>query len=264
MKRTETALLIDIDGVICQNNALIAGAMETLHWLERSSIRYLFVTNTTSIGLSALCAKLKALGLVVTEDQLLTPTMAANGWLCQQGLLRAALFVNDEAKKDFKDIESVAIQSEGPVDAVVIGDLGEQWSYPRLNQAFRFLMQSVKPELIALGMTRYWMAKDGLSLDVAPFIKALEFASDCSAVVLGKPAPAFFQSALDKLGTGPSETLMIGDDIKGDVDAAERCGIGGILVKTGKFRDQDLGGDIRPLAILNSIADLPEWWMADS
>jgi ribonucleotide monophosphatase NagD (HAD superfamily) len=52
---------------------------------------------------------------------------------------------------------------------------------------------------------------------------------------------------------------MIGDDIVGDVGAAQACGIPGILVRTGKFRDADLDGDIRPDAVLDSIADLPGW-----
>jgi ribonucleotide monophosphatase NagD (HAD superfamily) len=53
---------------------------------------------------------------------------------------------------------------------------------------------------------------------------------------------------------------MIGDDIAGDTGAAQQCGIRGIQVKTGKFREADLQGDIKPFALLDSIADLPPWW----
>lgn len=45
--------------------------------------------------------------------------------------------------------------------------------------------------LVALGMTRYWRAADGLRLDVAPFVKALEHATRCAATVIGKPSKAF-------------------------------------------------------------------------
>jgi len=31
-------------------------------------------------------------------------------------------------------------------------------------------------------------------------------------------------------------------------------------VRTGKFRPKDLDEGIRPDAVLDSIADLPEWW----
>jgi phospholysine phosphohistidine inorganic pyrophosphate phosphatase len=97
-------------------------------------------------------------------------------------------------------------------------------------------------------------------LDVAPFIKALEHAADCEAVVMGKPAGEFFYAAVRKLGTAPSDTVMIGDDIRGDVGGAQAAGLAGILVRTGKFRPRDLEGEIEPDAVLDSVADLPQWW----
>ncbi|MEJ2137830.1 MAG: HAD-IA family hydrolase, partial [Gammaproteobacteria bacterium] len=112
----------------------------------------------------------------------------------------------------------------------------------------------------ALGMTRYWKAADGFRLDVAPFVKALEYAADCEAVVLGKPSADFFAIALRAIGCERGETLMIGDDISGDVSGAQKAGLKAALVRTGKFRERDLHGRVRPDAGLSSIADLPEWW----
>jgi hypothetical protein len=34
----------------------------------------------------------------------------------------------------------------------------------------------------------------------------------------------------------------------------------GVLVRTGKFRESDLGGAIIPDSVLDSIADLPKRW----
>ena len=53
---------------------------------------------------------------------------------------------------------------------------------------------------------------------------------------------------------------MIGDDLYGDVLGAQEACLHGMLVKTGKFRRQDLEADVKPDAILDSIADLPDWW----
>jgi HAD superfamily hydrolase (TIGR01458 family) len=117
---------------------------------------------------------------------------------------------------------------------------------------------------VALGMTRYWRAADGLRLDVAPFVKALEHATGAEAVVLGKPAPAFYETALDAIGCGPAEAVMIGDDVVGDVGGAQRVGVRGLLVRTGKFRPADLSGEIRPDAVLQSIGALPEWWKGEA
>ena len=139
-------------------------------------------------------------------------------------------------------------------------DLGEGWDFATLNRAFRYLMRKPQPALVALGMTRYWRAPDGLRLDTAPFVMALAHAAAAEPVVLGKPAAAFFAAALETLATSAATTLMIGDDIRGDVLGAQDCGLPAILVRTGKFREDDLAGDIVPLAVLDSIAALPPWW----
>ena len=78
--------------------------------------------------------------------------------------------------------------------------------------------------------------------------------------MLGKPARPFFDAALSQLGAGAAQTAMIGDDIRGDVQGAQAAGLRGLLVRTGKFRPEDLDGDIRPDAVLGSIAELPDWW----
>jgi ribonucleotide monophosphatase NagD (HAD superfamily) len=110
-------------------------------------------------------------------------------------------------------------------------------------------------------MTRYWRAGDGLQLDAGPFVKALEYASGQAPVVTGKPAPDFYRAAIDLLGVDTDSTVyMIGDDIVGDIEAAQQVGLHGLLVRTGKFRETDLGSAITPDAILNSVADLPGWW----
>ncbi len=130
----------------------------------------------------------------------------------------------------------------------------------QLNNAFRLLMREPQPELIALGMTRYWRGQDGLLLDVAPFVSALENAAACKALVFGKPAAVFFEAALTRMQRSAEQVFMIGDDIWADTDAAQLCGIRAIQVRTGKFRETDLNGTIRPFAVLDSIADLPLWW----
>jgi phospholysine phosphohistidine inorganic pyrophosphate phosphatase len=143
---------------------------------------------------------------------------------------------------------------------VVVGDLGEQWDYRTLNRAFRLLHRNPEAQLVALGMTRYWLATEGISLDVAPFVAALEHATGRKAVVLGKPAEPFFQAAVQKLGVPAAQLLMVGDDIETDIGGAQAAGLKGALVKTGKFRPADLQGRIKPYTVLDSVADLPKWW----
>jgi len=66
--------------------------------------------------------------------------------------------------------------------------------------------------------------------------KQLEYASGATAVLLGKPAPMFFQLAVDALGCPADNAVMIGDDAEADVGGAMAASLAGILVKTGKYR----------------------------
>jgi HAD superfamily hydrolase (TIGR01458 family) len=254
------ALLFDLDGVLYQGDRVIDGAVETLRWCEQRDIPHLFVTNTSSKPRRALVERLAAMGLSVKAEGIFAPPVAARDYLASERATPLALFVREATREDFEGLELLDDTAEQGAGSVVIGDIGEAWDFATLNRAFRLLMAEPRPLLIALGMSRYAQGSDGLVLDVAPFIKALEHASDCEAVVMGKPARAFFDAAVQRLGTSAAQTVMIGDDIVGDVEGAQAAGLIGILVQTGKFRPRDLDGDATPDAVLGSVADLPQWW----
>ncbi len=133
------------------------------------------------------------------------------------------------AQQEFHEL-TIAGDSDEQVEALIIGDLGEAWNFNTLNRAFRLLMQYPPPHLVALGMTRYWKAEDGLRLDVALFVKALQHASDIIPIVMGKPAKLFYQSALDILQITADETVMIGDNIRSDIAGAQAAGLHAIQV----------------------------------
>ena len=254
------ALLFDLDGVLYEGDRIIDGAVETLRWCEQRDIPHLFVTNTSSRPRSALVERLSGLGLSVSAEEIFAPPVAARAYLEAHDAEPLALFVREATREDFEGLEVLDDAAEQGARSVVIGDIGEAWSFATLNRAFRLLMAEPRPILVALGMSRYAQGKDGLVLDVAPFIKALEHAVGCEAVVMGKPAKAFFDAAVDELRTSPADVVMVGDDIVGDVGGAQAADLRGVLVRTGKFRDKDLQGDIRPDAVLDSVADLPRWW----
>jgi len=186
--------------------------------------------------------------------------VAAMAWLRARKINELALFVPEATRAEFAGMQLLPEDRESGAGAVILGDLGAGWDFATLNRAFRLLMTEPHPHLIALGMTRYWRAPDGLRLDCAPFVMALRHATSIEPVVLGKPAAPFFQAALGAIGANADEALMIGDDIRGDVGGAQQAGIRGLLVRTGKFQPADLSGDIRPDGVLSSVSDLPDWW----
>jgi HAD superfamily hydrolase (TIGR01458 family) len=246
-----------MDGVLYNSGALIPGAVETLAWVRAQAIPHLFVTNTTSRARSHLVEKLAAFGIAAAEHQILTPSVAAADWLRANGARNIAIFVRPKTQAEFAGLDLLPDDAERGADHVVIGDLGDLWDFRTLNRAFRLLHHNPGATLIALGMTRYWLADDGISLDVAPFVAALEHATARKPLVFGKPAAAFFQAAAAKLGVSPADLWMVGDDIHADIGGAMSAGLKGVLVRTGKFREADLAGPVNPDLVLDSIAQLP-------
>lgn len=256
-----SAILFDLDGVLYEGDRPIDGAANAVDWFNQNHIPHLFLTNTTSKSRAELVTKLADLGIKSEPQDFLTPPVAARQWLQTNNFNHIALYVPETTKQEFSDFKIVSSQSSD-VDAVVIGDLGQQWSFEIMNRIFRLLLDKPDAKLVALGMTRYWRAADGLQLDVGPMIKAFEYATGRTAIVTGKPSIDFYQAAVSLLGV-QQNVVMIGDDIRGDIEASQRAGLKALLVRTGKFTQQDLESGVTPDAILDSVEQLPEWWQSN-
>jgi ribonucleotide monophosphatase NagD (HAD superfamily) len=77
-------------------------------------------------------------------------------------------------------------------------------------------------------------------------------------VVVGKPAAAFFELAVSELGIEASRAAMVGDDVEADVGGAIGAGLAGVLVRTGKFREELVSASgVEPTATVDSIAEVP-------
>ncbi|HKH17860.1 MAG TPA: TIGR01458 family HAD-type hydrolase [Solirubrobacteraceae bacterium] len=246
------ALLLDLDGVLYVEDEPVPGAREAVAELRERGLALRFVTNTTSRPRRLILERLQRLGFEVAAEELSTPAALAVGHCVEQGRRRAMLLVRDDVKEDFAELDEV---SEG-VDAVVVGDLGEGFGYEVLNRAFGHVMDGA--ELIALQKNRYWLRPEGLALDVGPFVAALEYATRRDAFVVGKPSRDFFATILAGIPLEPRAAAMVGDDVETDVGGAMSAGLAGILVRTGKYRDDALkGSGVEPTAVVDSIAAVP-------
>ena len=252
-------MLLDLDGVVYVGDSPVPGAADVVEWLAREDIPFRFLTNTSSRPRASIVEKLSGMGIPASDDDILTPAVAARSWLQEHSRGRPALFVPAATASEFAELDPLPDDAEEGAGAVVVGDLGEAWDFATFNRAFRLLMAEPRPTLVALGLTRYWRADDGLRLDAGAFVRALEYAAGTTAMVMGKPDQAFYQTAVDGLGLPADDVVMVGDDIRSDVEGAQRAGLTGVLVRTGKFTPADLEGDVTPDAVLGSIADLPDW-----
>ena len=111
--------------------------------------------------------------------------------------------------------------------------------------------------LVAMHRNLTWMTAEGLKLDSGAFLLGLEEAAGVGATVIGKPNANFFLQALAMLGLHPGRAAMVGDDLENDVIAAQRVGMTGVLVRTGKFDAAELArASISPDHLIDSVADL--------
>lgn len=257
------ALLLDLDGTLYVSGAAVPGAPETVAALRRAGIPFRFVTNTTSRPRAGLVERLRAYGFTAAPEEVLTPVTAAARIARARGCTVVAPFLPAPALADLSDLALVGGTSGRPADrtpqAVLVGDLGEQWTYALMQEAFTYVLDGAL--LIALSRDRYWRRGGVLALDAGPFVAGLEYATSRDAILAGKPSPEFFRAAVASLPAGSAEAglAMIGDDLWSDVRGAQEAGYRGWLVRTGKFREDALQeSGIVPDRILESITDLRE------
>lgn len=246
-------LLFDLDGVLYVEGQPIPGALEVMARVLKRNIPFRYITNTSTKSLASLEQQLQERGLPVPEGSVFSAISAAVQWLDDNGVQRICPVLADDARRDFARFE---LDEERP-QAIVLGDIGERWNYELLNRLFGYLVQGAK--LVAVHRNRYWQTEKGLQPDLGLFVSGLEYAAGIEAVVVGKPAERFFHSACQGLGLEPSQVALVGDDIESDIGGAQRAGLTGILVHTGKYRREFVeASGIAPDREIDSVAELPE------
>lgn len=246
------AVLLDLDGTLYEQEAPIPGVADAVRRVRDGGITVRFVTNTTRLPRRLLAERLTVMGIPADQADVLTAPAAAAAWLRREGIRRAALHVAEATREDFPDVDAATARPE----AVVVGDLGRDWTFDLLDTAFRQLIGGAR--LVALQRNRYWKTAAGLSLDAGPFVAALEYAAGVEATLVGKPSGAFFAAALATLAGETGPVVMVGDDVAGDVAGGQAAGCAGVLVRTGKYRAGDEATIAPgPDAVMDSVADLP-------
>jgi HAD superfamily hydrolase (TIGR01458 family) len=252
-----SGVLLDLAGVIYDGEDVIPGATDAVARLREAGLPIRFVSNTTRTSKQAVLTRLvDRHGLSVTSDELFTPAQAAREWLRQHDR-SPYLLVHPDLEPDFRNL----MGDHGT--ALVVGDAGEVFDYRTLNGAFRELIEGA--EFLALAANRTFRDADGkLSLDAGAFVAALEFASQTNAIILGKPSPEFFLSALASMDCSKAKAVMVGDDAETDVAGALRSGLAhALLVRTGKYRRGDENRfEPAPSATVNDLSAAVDWILA--
>jgi HAD superfamily hydrolase (TIGR01458 family) len=251
------AILLDVDGVLHVSGAPIAGAAAAVRRLRADGHRIRFVSNTTTRSRAQIGDQLRLMGIEVEDDELQTTGAVAARVLKGKRVLALTM---PGLLDDLEGLQLVGMN----VDAVLLGgaDEGEEtgriFSYLNLNRAFHELEAGA--DLYCLHKNRWWQTADGPRLDAGAFVAGLEYAADIEATVLGKPSNAYFAAALEALHAEAGLTWMVGDDLENDIVGAHKHGMKTLLVRTGKFRPDDVErSQVQPDGIVSSIAQVPDW-----
>lgn len=232
-----------MSGTLHVGSKVIPGAVESLQKLREAGMRIRFLTNTSTKSTARLWQGLVDMGICdgsqdEMEEVLLTSVLATKQYLMRHQLKPFCIM------EDVSDFEG-SVDLSPPHNCVVVGLAPTKLNYEHLNQAFRILLNSSdpKPKLIAIHRSNFMRDVDGeLSLGPGGFVTALEATTSSNSdetVVMGKPSLEFFQSAIWP-DLKPEEVCMIGDDVLGDIQGAQKSDIATtILVQTGKYRASD-------------------------
>jgi HAD superfamily hydrolase (TIGR01458 family) len=245
-------LLLDIDGVLAVSWEPIDGAVEALEKIRATGVPFRMITNTTTHTRAGLAETLRQAGFAVEPQEIVTAVGATAAYLRAHHPEEGVFVLSDgDASADMEGIRLVAVED---ADVIVIGGAGPEFRHEMLNRVFRRLIGGAA--LVGMHRNLYWRTAEGLELDGGAYLAGLEEAANVHATICGKPSPAFFEATMSLLGTTANRAAMVGDDIVNDVLGAQAVGLTGILVRTGKFREDDLRKG-SPDHVLDSIVDLP-------
>jgi HAD superfamily hydrolase (TIGR01450 family) len=250
-------VVLDMDGCIWIGDELTPRAGEAVAELRQAGKGVAFVTNNPRRSAEDYVAKLWRLGLQASAADVVTVGGATQHLLAETRQGRTAFVIGSDAlhkhvaDAGLKVLNGTDLASRAEV--VVIGG-SDEWGYDDIRTAAMSARRN--GDLIATSLDPTYPMPDGFWPGTGAVVKAVEVASDQTAIVVGKPQPQLILTALDRLGEG--RALMIGDRIDTDIAAATAAKIDAALVLTGGATREDAAAapDPKPIAVADTLADL--------
>ena len=253
--------LIDLDGVLrlTKGCAAIPGACEWIKQLVSRKIPFLIATNHTTSSPQEAAEELQAIGFPIDTRHMHTPLTVLfeqfkqipPGRVYARGTPPLLMFLKQSG---------LNLTTSAHADTVLLG-FDRTMNYEVLCTTLTALIEH-KARFIALHENHiYRNADGGIEPGLGAWVRALEYSSGQTAVIIGKPSEHYYKEALKRLGTDPEKTVMISDDPMGDLVGAKKMGITTIFVTSGKHPGRDildkLPTEFQPDRIYPSIADIP-------
>jgi 4-nitrophenyl phosphatase len=224
------AFLIDLDGVIYTGDTPIPGAARFLQHLRDTGRAFRCITNNSTLGAGQFVAKLRAMGMPVGPDDVLTSSQATARYLRERfGQGTRVMAIGEEGLVQALLGAGFRLVDRSP-DVVVCG-LDRRLTYDRLTRACLALRAGVP--LVATNPDIALPTEHGFLPGTGAMVAYLQTATGIAPQVIGKPEATMLLQAMELAGATPAETAIVGDGLRTDILAGARAGISTILVLTG-------------------------------
>ena len=230
--------VLDLDGTVYLGASPLPGAVEAIGRLRDLGSRFVFLSNNPLQLPSTYAAKLRAMGIPVADDEVVSSIDSLIAYLGARPGARILPICEPLLEEILAGAGHTLVREPREADAVVLSwDRG--FTYDKLHAAYVAVRNGAR--LIATNADPYCPTPDGGLPDCGALLAAVETATGVAAeAVVGKPSIHIARTALDRLGVAPSDVLMVGDRLLTDVALARRAGMVGALVLTGATKIADV------------------------
>ena len=259
--------MFDLDGTLVLSDRslsgyqVLPGAVELLGELKTRGIPFLVMTNGTNYPVSEQAPKLRAAGLPISDDALLTPSSVAADLMPRRGVRRALVLGTPGVGHALAQagIQTVFTgdKDSDQVDAVYIG-WHPDCRMKDIEAAAKAIWNGA--ELYVASDVPFFATAGGKTMGYSYAISAaVRRITRAPMILTGKPSLHALRLVAKKLGIPMSKVGVVGDDPLVEMIMARRGGAIGFGVTTGisKARDwakQPLGR--RPHRVLRSLGEL--------
>jgi 4-nitrophenyl phosphatase len=255
-KNSIKALLLDMDGVLWRDTDPIGNLPEIFERIDQLGLVTAFVTNNATRSVSQYVDKLRSFGVDANRDQIINSGLATAIYLEKNYPGGGPIFVIGEEGLFTTLAEHGFDQSENDPLAV-IASLDRDLTYEKLRIAADFIRAGVP--FLGTNPDPSLPTPGGYVPGTGAILAALEAATNCKPIIMGKPAPAMYHIALNYLEVNPNQALAVGDQMPTDIAAGIEAGCKTALVLTG-VSDTSLANsfDYHPTYVAESFSQLLE------
>jgi HAD superfamily hydrolase (TIGR01450 family) len=262
-----TAFMFDLDGtLILSDRALggyraLPGAAEALTTLEQRGIPFVAMTNGSAYPPSVQAPKLRALGLPIRDEALLTPSSVAADLMVRRGVTRALVLGTPGVGHALAEAGITTFHTGGPdpetADAVYVG-WHPECGMPDIEAACRAIWAGAS--LYVASDAPFFASSAGKSPGYSRAIgAAIRSLTGAPMTLTGKPSLHALRLVARTLATPMRRIGVVGDDPLVEIVMARRAGGMGFGVSSGVTSAEAwaaLPKRQRPHQVLDGVGDL--------